>query len=201
MLGISGKVLPAIDTIPVGCFDPAADIEKRNRFWAGRPVCIVGYPFGEFGQMEKVVTGAAAALQPCVEEDIKKNYGQGKGVKGNVRWLKMVGSPAEELEGISDAPVLDLRSGTIAAVEHIYYPGRNIIIGTEIAQLIERMPGFKQLPAEIVELKPKRDPEPTCAPLTSVDSSRTPEGSHWRWLTPRSPAGGRCSSIQCIPPC
>ena len=159
VLKFSGKALLAIDPIAMGYFNPSADTQERNRFWAGRPLCIVGYPFGEFGQMEKVVTGVAAALQPCVEEDIKKNYGRGKGVKGSIRWLQMVGSPAECLEGISGAPVLDLRSGTIAGVQHSYRPGQSVIFGTEIAQLIAQMPGFEQLPAEIVELKPERDPQ------------------------------------------
>jgi hypothetical protein len=159
VLGFSGKALPAIDLIPLGFFDPAADTPERNRFWAGRPVCIVGYPFGELGQMERVVTGATAALQPCVEEDIKSKRGYGKGIKGKIRWLQMVGSPAEDLGGISGAPVLDLQSGTIAGVEHSYRPYGNVIFGTEIAQLVERAGGFRDIPDKIIELKPEKNPE------------------------------------------
>ena len=161
VLKLSDSRSLAIDPLPLGYFDTSATFQERNKFWKGKKVCIAGFPLGEFGQVETIVPGMVAESQPIVEEDIKSSQGSGPDITGKVEWLRMLGDFADSLPGMSGAPVLDLESGTIAAVQNQYVPERcDFIYGTEIGWLLKRVPEFKSIPEKLIEITPPQKPDP-----------------------------------------
>jgi hypothetical protein len=131
--------------LPVAYYDTSLSFQQRVQFWAGRPICIFGFPFEESGQAERFVSGIIDGEQPLVDRDNKSRHGYGPAITGSVEWLRIIASRAQRLEGISGAPILDRVTGWIIGVEHRYLPNQKVIYGTEIGQLLAKWPNLTQM--------------------------------------------------------
>jgi tetratricopeptide (TPR) repeat protein len=160
-----------IECVPVAYLDPALPRQQRMQFWAGRPVCIFGFPFEQTGQAERCVDGNIDAGQPLVEVDEKASAGWGPTIETKTERLRFLGLRAEALEGISGAPLLDRQTGTIVGVQGSYDPDLRVVYGTEIAALLARWPALRQYARPFTEPPPRHGPLP---PVWNIQRHRNP---------------------------
>ena len=124
----------------IAYLNPSLSRHERNQFWAGRPVSAFGFPFEERGQGERFVDGVIDAGQPISEIEEVSRSGGGPRIIGKVERIRFLGVRAQDLEGISGAPMLDRETGWVIAVQGSYAPGQNVAYGTEIAHLMKSWP-------------------------------------------------------------
>lgn len=120
-----------IDGIPIA-YIPCKSLQERRRFWAGRSVCVVGFPCENLGLAERLVDGSIDSAQPIVEIE---EVDQDNQTSALLRRLRFLGNRAQELGGISGAAMIDRETGHVIGVQGSYEPSLGIVYGTEIAEL------------------------------------------------------------------
>jgi hypothetical protein len=134
-----------VDYVQIAFLDQRFSRQYRSQYWAARQVCAFGFPFEAGGLGERIVDGSIDSVQPLQVIDLVGHHGFGPDITGTVEWLRFfAGERATKLEGISGAPVLDLETGQVIAVEHRYDPDRRIIYATEVGRLAGKWPAISR---------------------------------------------------------
>lgn len=139
-----------IEPAQVAFLDPALPRAERGRFWAARTTVIFGYSLHGQSPEERRIDGMIDTELPIVDAFVGPYETSATAAPAPVQRLRIKGMRIREPRGMSGAPVLDVESGHVVAVQSSYVPddpadpdpGNSR--ATEIAWLIERVPELRQ---------------------------------------------------------
>jgi Trypsin-like peptidase domain len=127
---------PAFEYLSLASLPDGLSRDERVRFWAGRPALICGFPVSEQGQEEESIAGHMRGDGPVGIEDQK----DANGLAMQAEKLRIVPDRSTDLPGMSGAPVIDLETGFVVAVEGACDARRNLILASEIMPSVPSWP-------------------------------------------------------------
>jgi hypothetical protein len=119
---------PVSHYLPIAALEDGLSDQERARWWAARAVLVCGFPVNAHGHHEEAISAHVRGDAPFGIEDIAI---EGR-IVAQVETLRIVPDRSMVLPGISGAPVIDLGTGLVMAVQAAWDTDRGLILASEL---------------------------------------------------------------------